>query len=319
MIFFFFLFFFISCKKENPGFLSYNIYNVGENIPLKKIFFKDSITCFTCGGFKNAQGAIFRSSDAAITWQKVFESSKYCINDLFFLDDSIGYACGDSLTLFKTSDSGRNWEQYFFPNLPWNQYMIPYNSIYVKSETEIFLAGGEHYSKGCITHTLNGDGGWNHPSFDNEFNCLTFTDANTAYISGYGVIYKTSDGGNTFYPLTIRGDWYKSMFFFDNLTGFTAGYDGGLYKTTDGGTSWQTKISGNDAFGKRVHFNAVFFTDSNTGYIAASGGRLYKSADGGSSWHFSVINENENLQSVCASSERKVYVCSDKGRVYEIK
>lgn len=309
----------VSCKKENPGFASYTIYNVEADIPLKKIIFTDSITCFTGGGLKNTRGAIFRSIDAAVTWQKVFESNKYCINDLFFLTDSIGYACGDSLTLFKTSDGGKSWQQYLFTNLPWNQYMIPFNSIFVKSETELFLAGGEHYSKGCITRTFNGGSVWNHPSFDNEFNCIRFTDAKTAYICGYGVVYKTTDGGNSFSPLNIRGDWFKAMYFFDSLTGFLAGNNGGIYKTSDGGNSWQTKMSGNSAIGKRIHFNDILFTDKNTGYIASSGGRMYKTTDGGNEWKYFIINEEENIQSVCVKSDGIIFVCSDLGRVYKIE
>ncbi|NDC42130.1 MAG: hypothetical protein EBZ77_11365, partial [Chitinophagia bacterium] len=70
------------------------------------------------------------------------------------------------------------------------------------------------------------------------------------YINGYGKIYHTTDGGNSWQmQLEQKGTFFRCVAFVDTLTGFvgTVGTDyfpnvtdtTPLYKTTDGGKSWQ--------------------------------------------------------------------------------
>lgn len=310
--------FFFSCKKKDEINLKFNIINVGEEINLKKITFRNDSVGFCCGGYKNIYGAIFKTNDAGKTWHKNYFSNKYCINDVFFLNDSIGYACGDSLTLYTTRTGGNTWNKYTFPNLPWLQFMFPLNNIYFFSEEKGFIVGGEHYSKGGISKTFTGGALWYHPSSVNEMNCIMFTDEYTAYIGGYGIIYKTTDGGLTFNPCNIRGDWYVSLSFSDNNTGFAVGYDGGIYKTSDGGENWKTIDNGNTLFSKRSHLKHIIFSTDNKGYIVGTNGLLLISENAGNTWTKSANICSETLNCSFMTQNHTLFICSETGNIYYI-
>lgn len=70
------------------------------------------------------------------------------------------------------------------------------------------------------------------------------------YVNGYGKIFKTTDGGQTWQKLLEqKGSFFRTIAFIDNKTGFagTVGTDYfpnvtdtiPLYKTTDGGQTWK--------------------------------------------------------------------------------
>ncbi|MCP4146354.1 MAG: hypothetical protein GY757_01265 [bacterium] len=60
----------------------------------------------------------------------------------------------------------------------------------------------------------------------------------------------------------------------DNRTGWVAGPNGSILKTTDGGHSWHKKEPGGDLF-----FRCVYFTDSKKGW-ATGGNRILKTTNG---------------------------------------
>ena len=78
-----------------------------------------------------------------------------------------------------------------------------------------------------------------------------------------------------------------SVYFANANTGYAAGYNMTILKTTNGGSSWTIVNSGTQG-----GLNCVYFTDANTGY--ASGGYLdvflniwgiiLRTTDGGLSW-----------------------------------
>jgi photosystem II stability/assembly factor-like uncharacterized protein len=67
--------------------------------------------------------------------------------------------------------------------------------------------------------------------------------------------------------------------FIDSQTGWIAGDNGTILKTTNGGTTWSPLTSG-----LSQDLYAVFFINSSTGWVTGDGGKILKSTDGGSSW-----------------------------------
>lgn len=72
-------------------------------------------------------------------------------------------------------------------------------------------------------------------------------------------------------------EYLNSVYFIDQNTGWVAGLNGKIYKTTNSGSNWVSESAGSN------HFYAIFFTDANTGF-AAGNGVLYRSSDGGLNW-----------------------------------
>jgi photosystem II stability/assembly factor-like uncharacterized protein len=68
-----------------------------------------------------------------------------------------------------------------------------------------------------------------------------------------------------------------------------------LFKTTDGGVSWQHWVVNTDA-GRAEN---VFFLDENTGYVrigAPNTGQLYRSVDGGRTWNRTAASPGKCLR-----------------------
>jgi len=113
------------------------------------------------------------------------------------------------------------------------------------------------------------------------------SDSVTNKPGGEGVL-KSSDGGQTWRPVNsgLRNLYIGTLFMHPENssillagTGNNAYYEGGgVYLTTDGGTSWQEVLS-------NENINAVEFSlsDGNIAY-AGSAAAVYRSADGGRTW-----------------------------------
>jgi len=60
-------------------------------------------------GSGNVNNYILRSLDTGITWDTCLQTNNVTLNDINFLNDSLGFAVGDNGNLFKTSDAGDSW------------------------------------------------------------------------------------------------------------------------------------------------------------------------------------------------------------------
>lgn len=65
-----------------------------------------------------------------------------------------------------------------------------------------------------------------------------------------------------------------SVYFTDENTGYVVG--GTIFKTSDGGITWENQTSGNS-----INLTSVFFTNADTGYVVGGGGTILKTTNGG--------------------------------------
>lgn len=114
---------------------------------------------------------------------------------------------------------------------------------------------------------------------------------NTIYTVGYelGVsshLSKSTDGGFNWQTVTFPfnpSDNINAVFFLTEQTGYVGGSNGVVYKTSNGGSSWNSV----SIAGYTSGINDLFFFSPDTGYAVGgfSGGfNLYKTTDGGTSW-----------------------------------
>lgn len=115
-----------------------------------------------------------------------------------------------------------------------------------------------------------------------SLNGLSFADATKGYAcAGNGLVFKTTDGGDTWSPL-ITGTTYELYsidFPVDDQVGFACGEMGTVLKTEDGGATWMVIDTGvtTDLF-------SVFFKDNSVGYAAGESGVVLRTSDGGATW-----------------------------------
>lgn len=302
----------ISCESDNGYNISTSIdkYETGENIRISNIAFHSNNTGLLCGGEKNSSGSIYKTTDGGETWTLCFHSDSLSVNDIFYLSDSIVYACGDSLLFLKSADAGDSWEIINMDNLPYEEYKVPYNSVYAFSENKIYLTGGEHYNKGLWSKTETGNYSWTHDTYDNQFNSMCFVSEYVGFFGGYGILIVTEDGGNTFDYIDLGSNNFTDLETDQNLTVYALSDSGTLYETTDLGYNWNTLI--NDS--------SEEFTDmdfgKNLSVICGKDGCIYLRYTNQSAWSKAGNIPAVNFYCSYVKDNDEVVLGSDNGVVY---
>ena len=172
----------------------------------------------------------------------------------------------------------------------WYQQTLPVND----QINDIFfldsLNGWVVTPNGYILSTQNGGDNWSiqKDSAGNLYS-VQFMDSQTGYILGngnHGIIYKTTNAGSNwilihdFNPAGI----FRDMSFVNKDTGWVCSvdnFDGGVFKTTDGGISWIQQFNyGTENPGR------IFFINKDTGWTSnGSGRKLYKTINCGLNWN----------------------------------
>lgn len=149
-------------------------------------------------------------------------------------------------------------------------------------------------------------------SYDLE--SVFFTDINTGYCTGFnpdtymGTVYKTTNGGNTWDSLGINPGAPYPIYFTDANTGYLGCYDM-ILKTTDAGMNWTYY-----QLGLAVVIFSLDFPDANTGYLASNNfvqGMVYvlKTTDAGTSWtDVSPTVGNGDLRCVHCTDANTCYI-----------
>jgi hypothetical protein len=129
----------------------------------------------------------------------------------------------------------------------------------------------------------------------NWLNGCSFGNSSVVYITGIGpTLLKSTNGGTSFYSISTSfvpsNDDISVCCFTTPDTGYVGGgyfqsfpTGGFVYKTTDGGVTWTSVLSG-----LSCAINAINFPSYKTGYAIggeASSGYIYKSTDYGLTWN----------------------------------
>lgn len=217
--------------------------------------------------------AIFKTSDAGQTWQRVVDSQKNPVlmacskTGLAFSTESIGWLTGDcpgvlnGMFLYTTSDKGQSWQpvtleppadqrpDFFSKGNP--ACGIP-NLVYSSARALLL-------SVRCNAADPNKALAWLYISKDNgplegrrlpmPFGSLTFVSPDEGWMVGSpqndlaapGGIYHTQDGGRT-WAMVIATAWQGRADFVDAEMGWVVAQSAdklALVTTQDGGVSWQ--------------------------------------------------------------------------------
>lgn len=109
----------------------------------------------------------------------------------------------------------------------------------------------------------------------------------------------------SFLPLWVysQGGWtpqtsttfelLRSVSFVDTQTGWTAGDNGAIRKTENGGQTWTVQSAG-----LNVVFEAVQFIDRDNGWLAGNSGTILKSENGGQTWIQQPSGVSNHIRSI---------------------
>lgn len=125
------------------------------------------------------------------------------------------------------------------------------------------------------------------PGAYNGISSVYFIDENNGWITAgklMDMVLKTTDGGDSWNVVTIDATtprYYKDVQFLDVNTGFVVSSSGYIYRTTNGGTSWEQSpylYGWTTTEGYSGNANLQFF-DANTGYASRTSYNVVKITD----------------------------------------
>lgn len=305
---------FTCCNKQKrpPAPLSAS-YTLGT-LRIQNTWWKDSQTGFACGGVRSQFGKIFKTTDAGQHWKEVYSGSSKSLYDVCFVNDTLGYGCGENVAFVYTVDGGESWKEYTFPFLPDPIYSVTFRNMCFKNNV-LFVTGGDNFDRGNSFIMTNGAFNWFFSHLDHELRsgfCL----GNDFYAAGYGYLFHSSDSARHYSPVELTGDFFTGSSVADNSTAYMCGYNGGIYKTSDAAKTWKKQADANTLFKKRVHFNSILFTSSSNGWCVGEDGVMLRTTDG-ETWTSMELPERANLLSVRLRPPSTIVVTSSEGKIYE--
>jgi photosystem II stability/assembly factor-like uncharacterized protein len=175
------------------------------------------------------------SKDSCFSWDTIWTGLQQFVKDFYFTDNKIGWMISDT-SLFKSSNGGLTWTVQNTGGIIHTGLFAYYTSLSARGD-RIYLITPDK-----IFESSNSGNTWNIAEFNGKgASSIVFNDNDNGFILGNG-LYKTIDAGKTWENMNpyLQNDIYDIDFISTNV-GIALG-NGGVYKTYDGGNSWFAKF-----------------------------------------------------------------------------
>lgn len=202
----------------------------------------------------NTSSCALRTEDGGKTWNWHYcdlDSSFTGVNQVFFLDNKIGYMAGWGKTAFqdgviyKTMNGGSTWEHVSgnLPNKPFEYLQF--------IDEENGYGGSSLFGHSNLYRTSDGGKTWaDLPVKELEFSHVHFQNINDGMmVCGNGNIQRTTDGGETWKVITTQDDiYFMGIGFLNTETIYAVGTNGSfqskIFLSDDGGETWTEEGAG---------------------------------------------------------------------------
>lgn len=193
------------------------------------------------------------------------------VEDVFFINEEIGWISTSSGGIFKTEDGGINWQKQQ------TQTQSALTQIRFTDENFGWASDDGYWD---ILITKNGGKTWENITRNKELQYYRafFTSAKHGCLNGLRNLFCTFNG-ETWEEIKVPESFGSEMFFIDDNIGWTIGSK--IYKTTDGGKTWQKQFDIPD----KVNFPKIIFTNKLEGWAWVCTGKMWNTTDGGENWN----------------------------------
>lgn len=241
------------------------------------------------------RGLIIISDDQGKSWRQITVPVSTTLTALSFPDERNGWAAGHAGTILHTSDGGESWSLQFDGNQANSQFLVSSQAKVAQLQQELeqlAMEGIEQQALDDLQYTLE----------DAEF---AVEDAQLAVDTG-------------------PADPFLDILMFDSQQGFAVGAYGMIYRTSDGGESWQLSSKGIDN-SDRFHYYAMTADTLGNLYLSGEAGLLYFSHDNGESWQqveglydgslFGLVSQGD--ATIAFGLRGNIFRSTDQGRSWD--
>lgn len=303
----------ISCRKEKINVEQVQQISSYTDARLNRVMCIDN-TCFACGGHRFETAEILQSDNGGNNWYiKTFpEAGK----GLYGMDISSGgniYISGFDGKLLISKDKGNSWA---FKQIP---YWWFYLSMACATDDVIMLVSTEAQNSSNIVRIDTTARILDTTYFNFGMNDIyMLKDNKNGYVAGYGVIMKTTNGGIDWVYQDVKNDNFTGIHCLDVNNVWTCGYGGSIFRTRNGGASWDKLRNGNNLLKKKYNLLNIYFKDQQTGWACGEKGLLIGTTDGGDTWkEFDNFTDNA-LRDITLAPDGSLLAVGDNGTLYKI-
>lgn len=316
---------------------------------LNDVYFISKDTGFACG----FDGQIIRTTDGGYTWGLKYEHYGFSPNDIFFfnalngiatdrseysitedggetwtlsymdddmlingfngVNDTVGFGVGPDGLVVKTTNKGYNWEPIS------NAIPLPYlNNIGFFDEFN-----GIKTTYNTLMMTDDGGYSWSvkEVGIDVKYKDLSVPSSTVGYIlsNNNNKLVKTMNGGQdwSIYDLPVLPENvdYTRIQFVTELVGYLCGENGYVYRTEDGGQTWQDKSIMNES-----DLTAIYFVNENLGWLTNEDGQVMRTVSGGNSYSYYQLEVNNTVYKpldVFFVNEQIGYIATTQGALFK--
>lgn len=301
-----------SCKKDLLHWHSVQLLPSHTTTRLNNIRFLGNNICIISGGIQYDQSEILRSTDGGYTFTAF--SDQDAPKEMFGMGVSANgtmYLCGVDGDVLHSRDSGNTWQ--FSRIGDWLGYV---GGFFPSADTGIFAS--TILQRQCTITRVDS----NYRIIDEQthlfgVNNIYPAGARTSYLIGYGTVMITTDNGNTWNFQDVEGDNFMGM----DIHGqemWLCGYNGSIFHTTNGGSSWQRLRNGNDITIPRYNLLGIVFKDSQNGWAVCDDGKVIHTDDAGNHWEEYDRFTTSALRSIVICPNGDLLAAGDNGGIYRI-
>lgn len=226
-------------------------------------------------GASGSYGTVKYTTNGGTTWLNKFTPTSRMMS-IHFADASFGCTVGDGGRIFRTTDGGANW------TLAVSNTTKDLRGVYLITDGTGWAVGND----GTIIRTTDWGENWNYQLSGISDN---LNSVHKDWIVGWaGVILHSTDSGTNWQKsFTGFTSWITGIDFVTELIGYASGQNGRVYRTFNGGESWEELYIGASLNLNDVDFWKYYDLTGSGAVVGEANGAYYtvfRTTDNGTTW-----------------------------------